>query len=186
MGSGEKKVAVVLVVVLAALVGAYFLLPGLGAPKSSMPMGPGMQGSAPAGGAQAAAGAGAGADAACATDTGGASAATQEFGKEGAKLEVIALLPITHGCHTTTEAELKKIYQKHPDDIHLAIVDLFGPDAKQYQDKIGGGFRTLVAINGSTTFTLGGRQVQLERQEGSSYVPADLEPLIEQELKKAS
>jgi hypothetical protein len=175
MGSGEKKVAVALVVVLAALVAVYLLLPGLGAPKGTLPVGPGMARGAPAG-----------ADAACVTGSGGASVGTQEFGKDGAKVEVVALLPITHGCHTTTEAELKKIYKKHPDDIHLTIVDLFGPDARQYQDKIGGGTRTLVAVNGNTSFALDGRKVQLERQEGGSYRPADLEPIIEQELKKAS
>ena len=190
MGSGEKKVAVALVVVLAALVAVYMLMPGLGAPKSraaAAPAGSGGAGApATAGGPAPGGPAAGGSDAACATDTGGGSVATQEFGKEGAKVEVIALLPITHGCHTTTEAELKKIHAKHPDDIHLVIVDLFGPDAKQYQDKVGGGFRTLVSVNGSTTFNLGGRQVQLERQEGGSYQPADLDPVIEQELKKAA
>jgi len=181
MGSGEKKMAVVLVVVLAALIGVYVMLPKLGVPKNDMPLPPGMT---PAGGARAAAGSGG--DAACApgTTTGGEGAKTQEFGKKGAKVEVIALLPITHGCHVNTEAELKKIQQRHPDDIHLTIVDLFGPDAAKYQQQVGGG-RTLVSINGRTEFELGGRTVVLERQENGSYQVGDLAPIVEEELKKA-
>jgi hypothetical protein len=191
MGPGEKKVAIALVVVLAALVAVYVLVPNLGVKPSDMPMGPGM--AAARGGGQGPGAAGAKAsgakgaatqDAGCATGGGGGNyVKTQEFGKAGAKLEIIALLPITHGCHTATEGELKKIQQKHPDQIHLTIVDLFGPDAAKYKEKVGGGTRTLVAINGKTSFTLDGRSVQLERQEGMSYKPADLEPLVEQQLK---
>jgi len=185
MGSGEKKVAVGLVVVLAALVAVYVLKPNLGAPKSESPMGPGGR----MGPAMAQSGGGpgaAGADASCSTGQAGASAKTQEFGKPGAKVEIVALLPITHGCHTTTEAELKRIQKKHSDDIHLTIVDLFGPDASKYQQKIGGGQRTLVAINGKTQFDLNGKPILLERQEGMSYQPSDLEPVVEQQLKKAA
>jgi len=189
MGAGEKKVAIALVVVLVALVAAYVLLPNFGKPPNEMAqmMPPGMaQAAGNSGGkgmAQPAGAKGGTSGAACATGGGEASAKTQEFGKPGARLEIIALLPITHGCHTTTEAELKKIQQKHPNDIHLVIADLFGPDAPKYQQKIGGGQRMLVAINGKTQFELNGKQLVLERQEGMSYKPADLEPLVEQQLK---
>jgi hypothetical protein len=185
MGSGEKKVAVVLVVVLVALIGVYVMLPKLGAPKHEAAMAPGMASANPGAGGPGGTAA-AGTDSNCATDTaGGQSVPTQEFGKPGAKVEVIALLPITHGCHTTTEAELKKIQKQHPADVHLTIVDLFGPDAPKYLQKVGGGQRTLVAINGKTSFSLNGRQVTLERQEGMSYQPSDLAPIIEEQLKKA-
>ena len=118
---------------------------------------------------------------ACVTG-GGESVATQEFGKKGAKMEIVALLPITHGCHVNTEAELKKAYKKHPDDIHLTIVDFFGPDAPKYQEKVGAG-RALVSINGKTSFKLKGKTLILERQENMSYRPADIVPIIEQELR---
>jgi hypothetical protein len=195
MGAGEKKVAIALVVVLAALVAAYVLLPDLGRQPNDMAgmMPPGMAQAAggPAqaagkGAAQPASAKGGAGGAACATGGGGQAVKTQEFGKAGAKVEIIALLPITHGCHTNTEAELKRIQQKHPSDIHLVVADLFGPDAPKYQKKVGGGQRTLVSINGKTQFDLNGKKVMFERQEGMSYVPADLEPVIEQQLKSKS
>jgi hypothetical protein len=173
MSSGEKKIAVVLVVVLIAMVGAYFAL-GSRMDAAQMPGPPGMAGAGGAGGA------------ACPAPGADGSVPTQEFGKAGAKVEVIALLPITHGCHVNTEAELKKVQQKHPDDVHLVIVDLFGPEAEQYQQQIGGGRRTVVAVNGKTSFDLKGRRITLEMIEGMSYRPADIGPVIEEAIKNAS
>jgi len=185
MGSGEKKVAIALVVVLAALVAVYVLLPNLGRQPNDM-AGMMPQGMAQAAGqAQpAAAGAGAGAsDAACATSSGGGqNAKTQEFGKAGAKVEVLALIPVAHGCHATSEAQLKKAYQAHPNDIHLTIVDSQGPDAAKYRSKVKVNW-TVISINGKSAFTVNGKQVQLEKAEGMSYQPADLLPIIEQQLK---
>ena len=181
MGPTEKKVAVGLALVLVALVAAYVAMPNLGAKAAptANPMG------APPAGPQAAAG-GAG-DAGCAPggEGGQGGVVTQEFGKKGAKLEIVAVLPITHGCHTETEAELKKIHQAHANDIHLVIVDLFGPQGQEWIGKIGGGFRAVVAINGKTAFDLGGRQVVLEKQEGMTYNVSDLRPIVEAELRKA-
>jgi hypothetical protein len=184
MGSGEKKVAVGLVVVLAALVAVYVLKPNLGAPKSESPMGPGGR----MGPAMAQSGGGpgaAGADASCSTGQAGASAKTQEFGKPGAKVEIVAVIPVAHGCHKTSEGELKKAYQAHPNDIHLTIVDLQGPDAAKYKSKVGVNW-TAIAINGKTDFSVNGKQVQLQRAEGQSYQPSDLVPIIEEQLKKSA
>jgi hypothetical protein len=182
MSSAEKKVAAVLVVLLIAMLAVYVST----SPKPQPPnmVGPGQMRPAGQTAGQAGTPAGAGGDAesaACVTG-GGDSVATQEFGKKGAKMEIVALLPITHGCHVNTEAELEKAYKKHPDDIHLTIVDFFGPDAPKYQEKVGAG-RALVSINGKTSFKLKGKTVTLERQENMSYRPADIVPIIEQELK---
>ena len=173
MSSGEKKIAVVLVLILIGMIGAYFAL-GSKMDTAQMPGPPGM------------AGAGNASSAACPTPAAGGSVPTQEFGKAGAKVEVIALLPITHGCHVNTEAELKKVQQKHPDDVHLVIVDLFGPESQQYQQQIGGSRRTVVAVNGKSSFDLNGRKITLEMQEGSTYQPADIGPVIEAAIKNAS
>jgi len=176
MSAGEKKVAVVLVIVLVALVGAYFVsgrsassaataIPGqMAAGPTATPTGaPGGQTCAPTG---AAAG----------------SVPTQEFGKAGAKVEIVAALPITHGCHVKTEAELKKAYEKHPDDVHLTIYDLFGPEGQAYV-KEHGGPRAVVFINGNTSFDLKGKKVKLEMTEGGSYVPDQIVPIIDQTVK---
>jgi len=108
--------------------------------------------------------------------------ATQEFGKPGAKVEIIALLPITHGCHVRTEAEVKKAYEQHPNEVHAIIADLFGSDAPAYLPKVGGGTRAVVSINGKTSFEVNGRRVMLERQENGAYRPDDIGPAVEQEL----
>jgi len=180
MSSVEKKVAVVLAVVLVAMVGLYVVTGNRAkAAPGANPMAAAMPGGAPGG-------AGASSAAGCApTGAGGQqSAPTEELGKAGAKLEIVAIVPVAHGCHATSIAELKKAYQAHPNDIHLTVVDAFGPDAKKYQEKTGGITWTVVAINGVSDFELDGKKVQLQRQEGASYSPTDLVPIIEAELKK--
>ena len=179
MGSGEKKVAIVLVVVLAALVAAYVLLPDLGRQQNEAAamMPPGM--AQPQGKMMAAKGdkgskAASASDASCGTEQSGGAAKTQEYGKPGAKVEILALIPVAHGCHATSEANLKKAYQAHPNDIHLTIVDSQGPDAAKYRSKVKVNW-TVISING--------KQVQLEKAEGMSYQPADLVPIIEDQLK---
>jgi len=122
------------------------------------------------------------AGAACAAGSGDKGVPTQEFGKAGAKVEILALLPITHGCHVRTEAELKKAYQAHPNDIHLTIVDLFGPEASKYLPKVGGWGRAVVSINGKTTFQYNGRTVSIEKPEGGTYQVTDIGPIIEGEI----
>ena len=72
----------------------------------------------------------------------------------------------------------------HPKEVHLTIVDLFGPDAPKYLTKVGGGPRAVVSIDGRTSFSLGGRKVQLERAEGDSYSPSDIGPIVANELKR--
>lgn len=175
MGSGEKKVVAVLAVVLVGLIVAYFKFqPQPGAPATPM-MG---RGTGMPGASSGASGA------ACATSgSTGEGVPTQEFGKKGAKLEIVAALPITHGCHVQTEAELKKAYQKHKDQIHLTIYDLFGPEGQAYVAKHGGQ-RAVVFINGASSFTLGGKKLVLEKLEGGTYQPSQILPIIEQELKK--
>ena len=188
MGSGEKKVAIVLVVILVALVGVYVFLPKLGVRANTYPPGyPGAGG--PGAGASArgpAAGASAGGPSSesCAVGQSGAAASTQELGKPGAKLEIIAVLPVAHGCHANTEGELKKAYKAHPDDIHLTIVDLQGSDSAKFREKVGRNW-TAVSINGKTSFELDGRSVKLEQAENGSYRPADVAPIIEMALKAA-
>jgi len=148
MSRGEKRFAVLMVVVLIAMIAVYFTTQPS---ASNPPGGPGVK--------------------------------TQEFGKAGAKVEILAVLPITHGCHVNTEAELKKAYEKHPEDIHLTIVDLFGPDAPKYLPKVGNRMRAVVSINGKSTFSLDGTTVQFEQQENMAYRPAQITAAIEQELK---
>jgi len=180
---------VVLVVVLIAMVAAYMgtgnrqqpaqVMAGQTAGRgeragSGAPRGAGATAAGQAGGAACPTGAQAGS---------GAAAKTEELGKSGAKIEIIAVVPVAHGCHATSIAELKKAYQSHPGDIHLTIVDLQGPDAVKYRDKVGSQY-TRITINGKYQFDLGGRKVALEKVEGGTYRPADLVPIIEGELKK--
>jgi hypothetical protein len=170
MSSAEKGIAVVLLVVLVGMVGAYVITGNRGQAAQAAASG---AGTAAAGGAG------------CAPTSGGQTAAkTEELGKAGAKLEIVAIVPVAHGCHATSIAELKKAYQAHPNDIHLTIVDSFGPDARKYQDKAGGITWTVIAINGKSEFDVNGQTVRLQRQEGMSYTPAHLIPIIENELKK--
>jgi len=178
MGSGEKKIVAVLAVVLIGLIGAYLKFQ----PKSGVVQG-GERMAAPGGGAESA-GAGGADGASCSTGpSGGPYAKTQEMGKPGAKLEIIAVLPVAHGCHATTEAELKKAYKAHPNDIHLTVVDAQGPEAAKYQTKVKVPW-TVVSINGKSSFDLGGKKVTLEKQEGMTYEPSDLGPVIEQVLAR--
>jgi len=164
MSSGEKKVVVLLGLVFVALIAVYVTTQ----PKA------GESGSGP----QVAA-----ANLDCAPGAAGQAAETQHFGEPGAKLEIIAVLPVAHGCHATTEAELKKVYEAYPDDVHLTIVDLMGPDAGQYRQKVGVAW-TVVSINGKSTFQLEGRTVTLQQMEGRSYRPSDILPIVETELAK--
>jgi hypothetical protein len=196
MSSGEKKVAAVLVVVLVAMVVAYFAVyaktgretaatqpgPAVANAPAGHAAAPASQAATPAGHAPAPTGA-SGAAGCAPTGASGASVATQEFGKKGAKLEIVAALPITHGCHVQTEAELKKAYEKHPSDIHLVIYDLFGPEGQKFVAEHGGQ-RAVVLINGKSSFKLNGKDVKLEVMEGCTYVPADILPIVEQELAK--
>jgi len=194
MSPGEKKVAALLVVVLVAMIAVYFSTMPKPLPEGPSTMMPGMnmaqRGPAPAGpgGARmgpAAAGTQPSTASSCGPSAGGGgAAATQEFGKAGAKLEIIALLPVAHGCHVATEGELKKAYQSHPNDIHLTIVDLMGPEAAKYQQKLGVRW-TVVSINGKSSFDRNGRKVALEKIENGSYAPGDIVPIIEAELAKA-
>ncbi|MCJ7822533.1 MAG: hypothetical protein MUQ26_05565, partial [Armatimonadetes bacterium] len=97
MSSGEKKIAVVLVVILIGMVGAYFVLGS----KMDTAQAPGPPGMAGAGGPAAPGGPGA---------MGGGAAGgfpeTTTVGPEGAKAEIIALVPIAEGCHAATVAAL--------------------------------------------------------------------------------
>jgi len=168
MSAGEKKVAALLAIVLVVMVGAYIVTG---------------RSSAGTGATMAQAGGAAGGQVCAPTPGGGAGGVpTQEFGEAGAKLEIVAALPITHGCHVETEAELKKAYEKHPEDIHLVIYDLFGNEGQEFVRQ-NGGMRALVFINGKSTFELNGKSVKLEVIEGGSYVPSDIVPIIDQEVK---
>jgi hypothetical protein len=194
MGATEKKIAVVLVVVLIAMVAVYATTGGK--PEQNPMMGERPQPAAtpaasnaapvvilnPGSPGQSASPGGA----ACPTGSpsGGTGVKTQVFGKPGAKLEILALLPITHGCHVNTEAELKKAFEQHAGDIHLTIVDLFGPEAASYLPKVGNRVRAVVSINGKTKFELKGRPVVLEQAENGSYSPGDIGPIVEAELRK--
>ena len=174
MSSVEKIVAAALLAVLVVLVGAYFVTGRTGSPAAG-----------PDALQLAAAGAGGGATACAPTGGGAEGVPTQEFGEQGANLEIVAALPITHGCHVETEAELKKAYEQHPDEIHLVIYDLFGKEGQEFVAQHGGQ-RALVFINGESSFELNGRRVKLEVREGGTYVPADIVPIVEHELAKAS
>jgi len=87
MSAGEKKVAALLAIVLVVMVGAYIVT-----------------GRSSAGPGGMLAGAGSASGQACAPTPGGGAEGvpTQEFGEAGAKLEIVAALPITHGCHVQT------------------------------------------------------------------------------------
>jgi hypothetical protein len=182
MGPTEKKIAVLLVVVLIAMVAVYVSTgnrPQQGQAMAGRMAGRGGPGAA---GATAAAQPGGAACPTGAPAAAGGAAKTEELGKSGAKLEIIAVVPVAHGCHATSIAELKKAYQSHPNDIHLTIVDLQGPDAAEYAKKVGASY-TRITINGKYQFETSGRRVALEQAEGRSYRPADLIPVIETELK---
>ncbi|MBN2565615.1 MAG: hypothetical protein JXB46_07885 [Candidatus Eisenbacteria bacterium] len=172
MSSGEKKIAVVLVAILVVFVAAYMVTGksvGTGA-NGSMAEVPTDQAGTPVCTPMANPPAG--------------GVPTQEFGAEGAKVEIVAALPITHGCHVQTEAELKKAFEKYPDDVHLVIYDLFGREGQEYVREHGGQ-RAVVFVDGESTFQLEGRRVKLEYLEGGTYVPADIILVVEAQLAKS-
>ena len=128
-----------------------------------------MQQQAAAGGAPQGGGQPAAAGGSCSTTapkSGGAGGVpTKEYGKKGAKVEILALLPITHGCHVQTEAEVVKAQAAHPNDIHLKVVDLFGTEGQQLAQQ-NGGQRALVLINGKSSFELNGKTSQVRVHRG--------------------
>jgi hypothetical protein len=155
MGSGEKKVAALLAVVLVALVAVYFTQKG----KPQAQGWPGMAGGA------------------------GQFGGLQEFGEPGAAVEITALVPVVNPCHANTLAALKEAYDAHPDDIHMTVIDFFGAHAGGWKQKLGVTCAT-ITINGEKTFEVGGRTVTFHQVEGGSYKPEDLRPAIEAELAK--
>jgi ABC-type glycerol-3-phosphate transport system substrate-binding protein len=169
MSSGEKKIAVVLVVVLIAVIGAYFAL-GSRIETAQVAAPPRMAG---AGGRGGEGGAG-----------GGGYAETSSLGSEGAKVKITALVPIANPCHAATVSALKDAYAAHPNDIHLTLIDFQGPDAGEWKQKLGVTCAT-VDINGQYTFDLEGRTVTFQKQEGGTYKPADLRTVVEAELERA-
>ena len=168
-----------LAVVLVVLIGVYVIqqrkTPTYVTPPTTMAPGggpnatPGQQSSGPG----------------CASPAGASAASvpTQEFGKKGAKVEIVAALPITHGCHVQTEAELKKAYKAHPKDVHLVIYDLFGKDGQAYVKKKGG-TRAVIFIDGKSTFKHAGKVITLEKQENDSYHPGDIGPIVSECVKQ--
>ncbi len=156
MSSGEKKIAVVLVVVLAALVAAYFVM----GPKTA-PMGPGGQAGAA-----------------------GSLGQTETMGPEDAKVKIVGLVPTVNPCHAATVAALKKVYEQHPEDIHLTLIDFLGPASGEWRQKLGVSCAT-VEINGEYSFELDGRRVVFQQAEGGTYRPSDLKTVVEAELAKA-
>ena len=158
MSSGEKKIAVVLVVILIAMVGVYFAL-GSKMDTAQMPGPAGMAG-------------------------GGGAAESSSVGPEDSKVKITALVPIVNPCHAATVAALKEVQAAHPNDIHLTLIDFLGPDSTEWKQKLGVTCAT-VNINGQYTFNLEGRTVTFQQQEGGSYRPADLRPVIEDALKSA-
>jgi len=163
MSSGEKKVAVVLVVVLIAIIGVYFSL----GPKSE-PAGPG--------------------EASLAGRAGGGGGAsfpeTKTMGPEDAKVKIVGMVPIANPCHAATVAALKEVYEAHPNDIQLTLIDFMGPDSMEWKQKLGVTCAT-VEINGSYSFELEGRNVIFQKKEGMSYKPTDIKTVVEGELAKA-
>ena len=156
MSSGDKKVAALLIVVLFVLVAIYFATKPKEAPPGA---------------------------AATGTPT-AASTSVQEFGKAGAKLEITALVPVVNPCHAKTVAALKQAYEKHPDEIHMTLIDFFGPQAEEWKSKLGVTCAT-VSINGKYAFEVDGKPVTFQKAEGASYKPENIGSVIEAELKKA-
>ena len=163
MSGTEKKIAVVLGVVLVAMTAAYFAT----APKSEAPQPMPVVSGEPRQPAP------------------GAYAETAVIGPEEAKLKVVAMVPVVNPCHAATVKALKKVAAEHPDDIQLTLIDFFNPaEAAKWKEELGVTCAT-VEINGDYTFELEGRTVTFQRMEGGTYQPADLETVIEGELAKA-
>jgi len=108
----------------------------------------------------------------------------EAMGPEDAKVKIVGLVPIVNPCHAATVAALREVYEEHPDDIHLTLVDFRGPDSKEWKQKLGVTCAT-VEINGQRTFVLEGRTVTFQQMEGGTYRPADLKTVVENELAKA-
>jgi hypothetical protein len=106
------------------------------------------------------------------------------MGPEDAKVKIVGLVPIVNPCHAATVAALKELYEEHPDDIHLTLVDFQGPDSAEWKQKLDVTCAT-VEINGQRTFVLEGRTVTFQQREGGTYRPADLKTVVENELAKA-
>ena len=163
MSPTEKKIAVVLGVVLVAMTAAYFAT----APKSEAPRPiPVVAGEPRQPAAQA-------------------YAETEVIGPENAKLKVVAMVPVVNPCHAATVKALREVAAEHPNDIQLTLIDFFNPaEAEKWKDELGVTCAT-VEVNGDYTFELEGRTVTFQKQEGGSYQPADLSTVIEAELAKA-
>lgn len=120
---------------------------------------------------------GAGGDAACGSPTGQTASGPPavEMGPKNAPIKIEASLPLSKHCHDATAMALQEAAKAHPDRVYLKIVE---------------GMPAMVKINGQTDFKLdrGGQMadVKLAYQEGGAYQVADLKPLIEAELAKAS
>ena len=160
MSSTEKKIAATLVVVLIGLIAVYFTM-GSGTGGSGGIAGPGMAGG-----------------------PGGGFPEVAAMGPEDAKLKIVALVPIVNPCHAATVATLKEVYEDNPEDIHLTLIDFFGPDSMEWKQKMRVTCAT-VEINGQRTFDLKGRTVTFQQMEGAMYKPTDLKTVVEDELAKA-
>ena len=169
MSAGEKKVAALLAIVLVVMVGAYIVTGRSNA-------GPGAT-LAQAGGA---AGGGGGT-----MGPGGGFPEVAVMGPEDAKVKIVGMVPIVNPCHAATVAALKEVYEAHPDDIHLTLIDFQGPDSEEWKQTLGGVTCATVAINGKYTFDLEGRTVTFQKKEGMTYQPTDLKTVVEGELAKA-
>jgi hypothetical protein len=165
MSAGEKKVAALLAIVLVVMVGAYIVT----GRSSAGPAGAGAVGQA--GGMQG--------------PGGGGFPEVTAMGPEDAKVKIVGMVPIMNPCHAATVAALKDVYEAHPDDIHLTLIDFMGPDSMEWKQKLGGVTCATVTINGKYTFDLEGRTVTFQKMEGGSYKPTDLKTVVEGELAKA-
>ena len=168
MSAGEKKVAVLLAIVLVVMVGAYMVTG-----RSSA--GPGATAALP-GGMQRDGGGMMG-------PGGGGFPEVAVMGPEDAKVKIVGMVPIVNPCHAATVAALKEMYEAHPDDIHLTLIDFQGPDSGEWKQKLGVTCAT-VEINGQYTFNLEGRTVTFQKKEGMTYQPTDLKTVVEGELAK--
>jgi hypothetical protein len=168
MSSGEKKIAVVLVVILIGMIGAYFALGSKTGP-AEMAGPPGQAGAGGPGGMPG---------------PGGAAPETTTVGPEDAKVDIVALVPIANPCHAATVSVLMQLSSDHPDDVRLTLIEFMGPDSAEWRQKLGVTCAT-VSINGRHTFEVDGRTVTFQQQEGGTYRPVDLKTVIEAELAQA-
>ena len=177
MSSGEKKIAVVLVVILIGMIGAYFALGSKTGP-AEMAGPPGMGGAGGPGGMPGQGGPGG------MPGSGGAGPATTTVGPEDAKVDVVALVPIANPCHAATVSTLKQLSSAYPNDVRLTLIEFMGPDSAEWRQRLGVTCAT-VSINGRHTFEVDGRTVTFQQQEGGTYRPVDLKTVIEAELAQA-